>query len=350
MEMSSTEKFFSVLSVNHKKTPLAIRNQFAFTPTQIVDLYQSFAESDRIQFVILSTCNRTEFYFSGIDEGYFISLLAKHANIDIDTALQYIVVSHNETAIKHFMCVAAGIESQILGDYEIVGQIKKAFAVAKSHGQLNGMVEKIFTFALAASKEIKNHTSISDGTASASFFVIHLLKQFLQLEHKKYALTLLGLGKIGINTLKHLQTHLPNIDVCIVNRNDEKAMSLSREYGTRYTHFNQQQDALQQAHILVVATGASTPIIFPEHIANTPIEYIFDLSIPSNVAEQVKEMPGVRVINIDNLSELVNETFKSRKEQLPQALSIINQYYVDFFVWKERRRLYKNESPIKNAL
>lgn len=327
---------FTVVGISFHKTALETRNKFAFNTEQLKDIYSS-GKSLPGNFFILSTCNRTEIYSTESDVKALLKLFT-YNNIKRDEAEKYSFIKTGDEAIKHLFRVAAGLDSQILGDYEIIGQLKNAFALAKSYNVAGGLLEKLVNAALTSSREIKSKTSLSDGTTSVSYAVIQQLKQITG--NSSLNIVLMGLGKIGTLTLKNLKHYLPQYNISLINRSEEKAANVASEYNVEYSSYDNPSETLKSANILIVATAADKPIVFKEDIEQTPVKIVFDLSVPSNIHEGVKELNGIKLFNIDDLSQIVNQTIEERKNQVPIAESIIHEHFEEFKQWEHRRNHY----------
>jgi glutamyl-tRNA reductase len=214
---------------------------------------------------------------------------------------------------------------------------------------VGGLTEKLVNAALTASREVKNKTNLSDGTTSVSYAVIQLLKEITG--EKSQNILLMGLGKIGTLTLKNLKHYLPQHTISLINRNEEKAAIAANEYNVDYASYSNQTEALKKSNILIVATSADKPLIFKKDIQHTPIKMVFDLSVPSNIGHDVKELSDIKLFNIDELSQLVNQTMEKRKNEVPVAEKIIHEHFEEFKHWEQRRKQYtaKAESTVADT-
>jgi glutamyl-tRNA reductase len=337
-----TSEQLSVVGVNFRKTSLEIRSKFALTPEHAKFIYLDAIEPIYGNFFILSTCNRTEIYATGIPTELLIDLLSKHSGLSAVDVHHYAFTKSGNAAVQHLFRVASGLDSQILGDYEIIGQLKKAFALARECNKANGFLEKLVNAALQASKQIKSKTSISNGTTSVSYAVIQLLKQTAGSKGSLH-ICLVGLGKIGMLTLKNLKHYLPNNQITLVNRNQAKAEEAAVNQETAFAPFNDLKDIMRTSNVLIVATGADHAIIHKNDVATTGINLIFDLAVPSNVNNNVRELPGVQLFNIDQLSQIVNQSVEARKNEIPLAEAIIAEHILGFKQWETRRGLYSTK-------
>lgn len=328
-----------VAGVSYRKTALEVRNKFAFTTDAIKRIYQAQPNGNPARFFILSTCNRTEIYGITDEPETFAELLIQQSGMAATEAQDYIFEKQGEEAVQHLFRVASGLDSQIIGDYEIVGQLKNAFQLSKDNGCASGYLEKLVNAAIQTSRQVRNNTSISDGTTSVAYAVIQHIKQYTT-DNVSLNISLLGLGKIGLLTLKNLKTYLPQHRITLINRNEEKAENAAQEFGVNYFPFSSQSDAIRQSDVLIVATGAAHTIIERNDIENSNVKLLFDLSVPSNVNREVKHISGLNFYDIDQLSHTVNQNISQREKQIPLAEKIVQKHTEDFFEWETRRAQY----------
>jgi glutamyl-tRNA reductase len=318
---------------------LEVRNKFALTTDNIRHIYTDLNFEKPKDFFILSTCNRTEIYGITDKPETLVSFLSHYSHAGEEEVKNYTFSKENDEAMQHLFQVASGLDSQILGDYEIIGQLKNAFALSKANDCLSGYMEKLVNASLQASRQVRNATSISDGTTSVSYAVIQLLKQQIG-DQNPMNICLMGLGKIGTLTLKNLKSYLPQHKITLINRNETKAQITADEYGVAFAKFDEQDEILQNSDVLIVATGADHPIVTREQIESSKVRILFDLSVPSNVSPEVKTLSGLSFFDIDSLSKIVNETISKRRDQVPLALEIIDEHIEGFKEWEKRRALY----------
>lgn len=339
----------TVLGVNYKKTSLEIRNKFALTTPGIKKIYQDGKSEFSGDFFILSTCNRTEIYTTADEPEKMLELFTEYNNIEEQQIKELTYIKQGDDAIKHLFRVACGIDSQILGDYEIVGQLKNAFNLAKENNKVNGTIEKLVNSSLKTSKQVRTTTNLSDGTTSISYAVVQLLRKEI-VSTASQRICLMGLGKIGSLTLKNLTHYLPECKITLINRNESKAEELAANYHVFSAKTRDQSEVLDKSDILIVATGADHNIIDKEDLRNTPVRLVFDLAVPSNVNSNVTEIKGLKMFNIDQLSQIVNETLDKRKNQIPLAEDIIEENLGEYKEWKKRRLEYSTKGLNNNVV
>jgi glutamyl-tRNA reductase len=328
---------FYIAGINYRKTDAAVRGDFAVSPENYQLILTEARNSDIKEVFILSTCNRTEIYGVAPNSSVLIDLLCKYTSGNKETFISRAYIKSGTEAINHLFNVSAGLDSQILGDYEIVGQIKQAVKQAKEHHCVGAFIERLINSNLQSSKTIKNQTELSGGTVSVSFSAVQYIKQNEKdLQHKK--ILLVGIGKIGRNTCKNLVDYLPVKNITLINRTDEKAKALAAELGLRTAPFNHLIEEVQSADIILVATNAAEPTILSSHIKGYGNKLLIDLSIPYNVEPSTKDIPGITLVNVDELSKLKDRTLDKRKAEVPKAKAIIADHITDFLEWYEMRK------------
>ncbi|MCW3088840.1 MAG: hemA [Sediminibacterium sp.] len=325
------EHFF-VAGINYKKTDANIRGDFAVDPGQYATILEKAAALGLEQLFVLSTCNRTEIYGLAPDAATLIDLLCSETTGDAATFRKLSYIRQGPEAIRHIFSVASGIDSQILGDYEIVGQLKLAMKFAKEKGFTGGFMERLFNTVLQSSKQVKNETALSGGTISVSFAAIQFLKEKLTDTTDK-KIVLLGTGKIGRNTCKNMIDYLGTRNITLINRTEEKAIALAAELGLAAAPYNDLQKEVDAADIVIVATHANTPVISKQSLVHGSEKILIDLSIPNNIEPAAGELSHITLVNVDDLSRINDKTLQTRRSEVPKALAIIATHIDEFMEW-----------------
>jgi glutamyl-tRNA reductase len=340
---------FFIAGINYKKTDAAIRGQYAISNEQYANLL-SIAPAYGIQeLFILSTCNRTEIYGFAEDVTNMIRLLCSQTAGNIETFNRLAYVKRGKEAIEHLFNVGAGLDSQILGDYEIVGQIKQSVKFARQHNFIGAYSERLVNSVLQSSKFIKNKTALSGGTVSVSFAAVQYIKQTLA-DFSSKKILLLGVGKIGRSTCKNLVDYLENRNITLINRSIEKAAELAGELNLQFAPLEEMEKHIRFADIIIVATNDCQPTVLKSHVANSGKKLIIDLSIPYNVEPSAKELPDVTLLNVDELSRMKDETVKKREAEVPKARAIIELHIREFQEWNEMRKHVPVLRAVKSKL
>ena len=334
--LSNYENFF-VLGVSHKKANAEIRGKFSLNHEQIKNLLADAKNYEIDGLVMTSTCNRTEMYGFADDLRTMVSLLLNHTDADQELFDTYAYHYRNDEAVSHMFNVAGGLDSQILGDFEIISQMKKSFNLAKEMGTSNFFLERLFNSVIQASKRIKNETKLSSGVTSVSFASVHYILEQVDLKASKNIL-LFGTGKIGRNTCENLVKHTHNKHITLINRTKEKAEHMAGKFDLTVKDISELETEIEKADILIVATGAQKPTISPKYIRKDKPLLILDLSIPKNVHESVEELPHVDLLHLDKLSKMTDETLENRKTEIPLAKAIIAEIKTEFYEWLQTRK------------
>ena len=328
---------FWIAGINYKKADAATRGQFAIQNDQHTRLLEKALANGLDEVFVLSTCNRTEIYGFADSVSQLIDLLCDQTPGSKETFLSSAYIKNGHEALRHLFNVSAGLDSQILGDYEIIGQIKAAAKFAKNHGCMNVMLERLINTVLQSSKAIKNQTELSGGTISVSFAAIQYIREHVKAVPDKNILVL-GTGKIGKSTSKNLVHYLKTKNITLINRTEEKAAELAKELGLKHAPISELQRHISGADIILVATDSTEPTILLSHLEKQSNKLILDLSVPFNVEQAVQHLPNVTVINVDELSKMRDETLAKREADVPKAKAIIADHLAEFIEWHEHRK------------
>ena len=328
---------FFVAGINYKKSDASIRGQFAISNDQYSTILELATLQGLNELFILSTCNRTEIYGFAHNSNQLVDLLCSQTVGNAETFKKAAYIKTGTEAVQHVFNVGAGLDSQILGDYEIVGQLKTAVRFAKEQGFVGAFTERLINCVLQSSKLIKNNTVLSGGTVSVAFAAVQYITNMVVNPSAKNIL-LLGVGKIGRNTCKNLVDYLGTKSITLINRSPEKAAALAFELGLKYSTIENLEEEVAKADIILVATNAAQPVILKKHVAGKGEKLIIDLSIPYNVADDAQALPNVHMVNVDKLSKIKDDTLKMRLAEVPKAKGIISELMIEFQDWCDMRR------------
>ncbi len=348
-EKLTTQKLYNV-GLSYKKADVSIRGKFSISKENQILLIKEAKEVGVEGLFVISTCNRTE--ITGFAEHPFqlIKLLCKYSQGTVDEFIKVSNVNKGIKAINHLFRLATGLDSQILGDYEIVGQLKKSFKQAKSMGATNAYLERLLNLVLQASKKVKNKTKLSSGTTSVSYAAVqYIIKNSSDYSFKN--ILVFGLGKMGKHTCKNLAGYTQNKKVSLMNRTQSRAIEFAVENDNiRVADYNNLVNEVSNTDILIVSTGADKPTITKEMIPANKELLILDLSMPENVAEDVKLLDEITLVNVDELSEVTDETLAVRESEVPKAELIIDIYIDEFNEWLNHRRFTPAINALKQSL
>lgn len=346
--MSKHTSFYAV-GLSYKKADAQIRGKFSLDAKAKSTLLMQ-AEAEGIEsLIVTSTCNRTEIYGFANHPYELIKLLCENSQGSVPEFQEVAYIYKNQDAISHMFRVGTGLDSQILGDFEIISQIKTAFAESKSNGLVNAFLERLVNSVIQASKKIKTDTEISSGATSVSFASVqYIIRNVEDISNKN--ILLFGTGKIGRNTCENLVKHTKHQQITLINRTKDKAEKLAQKLDLVVKDYADLQLELQKADVVVVATGAQNPTIDKTILNLKKPLLILDLSIPKNVHENVKEVEGVTLIHLDHLSQMTDETLENRKLHIPAAEAIIEEIKEEFSAWAKNRKFAPTIQALKEKL
>ena len=369
---------FRVVGVNYKKTDALVRGQFAVNEDQYSQLLSNAPQFGIKDMFVLSTCNRTEIYGFAESDDQLAKMLCSVCSGNLADFERICYTKNNTSAIGHLFNVASGLDSQILGDYEILGQIKNAVKMAKARGFIGPFTERLINSVLQASKAIKTHTALSGGTVSTSFAAIQYIREYFEgpsvtpemkcpatqpimhadnpgmneeqkdIEEKK--IVLLGTGKIGRTTCRNLVDYLNTRNITLINRTEETAANMARELQLKYAPIEAMERELADADVVIVSTSAAEPVVFKKHLAGRGNKLVIDLSVPGNVDIAARKLPGMTYVDVDMLSKIKDETLQKRMAEVPKAVSIIDEHIAEFKEWYEMRKYVPVLKEVKSKL
>ncbi|MBS1502769.1 MAG: glutamyl-tRNA reductase [Bacteroidetes bacterium] len=336
---------FFAIGINYKKTDAATRGLFAIGSEQYEGAIVQAEASGVGPFFILSTCNRTEIYGFAADARQLVRLMCSETRGNEATFKSLAYIKKGRDAAEHLFNVGAGLDSQILGDYEIVGQLKQAVKFAKERGCIDAFLERLVNTVLQSSKEIKNETPLSGGTVSVSFAAVQYIKEHFA-DYADSRILLAGTGKIGRNTCRNLVDYLGTRNITLVNRTEEKAARLAAELNLKSASITELPHLAADSDIILVATSAGKPTILKQYLENKGSKLVIDLSVPSDVEAGAAALPNVTLVNVDELSKMKDETLKMREAGVPAARAIIARHMGEFEAWCRMRK----NAPLLNTI
>lgn len=347
--MTPKHQYFYAVGLSYKKADAEIRGSFSLDAKAKTNVLEQAQREGIESLIVTSTCNRTEIYGFAEHPFQLIKLICQFSNGTVEDFQKVGYVYKNQEAVNHLFRVGTGLDSQILGDFEIISQIKAGFNESKSMRLVNTYMDRLINAVIQASKKIKNETEISSGATSVSFASVqYIIKNVPDIGQKN--ILLFGTGKIGRNTCENLVKHTKNEHITLINRTKDKAEKLAGKLHLIVKDYSELQLELQKADVVVVATGAQNPTIDKAILNLKKPMLILDLSIPKNVHENVKDLPGVTLVHMDHLSQMTDETLEKRKQQIPAAEAIIEEIKEEFIAWTKDRKFAPTIQALKEKL
>ncbi len=344
----SKHSHFYLIGIDHEKAPVEIREGFSLTEEKALALAAAYRAEGGDGLLVLSTCNRSEIYAFAECPRDLMHLFCRIAGQDLATLERHQKVLRNRAAIEHLFRVGSGLESKILGDFEIIGQVKKAYRQSKAAGTHNAFLDRLVNAAVRCSKKVKNETSLSTGAASVAFAAVLQVKDYLsRFRGSDPRVLLLGLGKMGQTTAENLLNQTGLRQVTLINRTEKKAEALADRLGLAYRNLADLPEEAEAADIVIVATGAETATLKREHFKSTRGRMILDLSMPRNVEQSLYRDPDFQVVDVDHLSDVAQESIARRRSQVPAAEALIEEQIEEFYLWLESRKVAPTLQALK---
>jgi len=350
----------AVLGVSHKTAPVSIRQVFSLDSDEQTQLASILKNAGICQGVfIVSTCNRTEIYCNTAHENeiqlqsslYACICSFKKISADYSSHLYFYT---NSEAAKHLFEVAAGLDSLILGEDQIIGQIKDSFKYCQESKMTDCVINRLLIKAIETGKRVRSETSINKGAVSVSYAAVELCSEIYE-DLRKETIMLIGVGQTGELTMQCLMRK-GNPTVYMTNRTFSKAEVLASKYGGTPVEFSNFKDYLSKCDVIITATSAKEHLITKEIVEKVAAErnykpqvYI-DLSVPSNVAEKVADIVNVYYYAVDDLQNVVDQNTERRKSSFNHSYAIVNEVLNDFNQWIDSQTLTPVIKNIKSNL
>lgn len=323
--------------INHKTATVDLRERLAFAPDRVISALNEVRERARLREVaILSTCNRTELYCSAEaqDTGRLLGWLSDYHALPVDQITRCTYEFWNDAAVRHLMRVASGLDSMVLGEPQILGQLKSAYAVAQEARTVGPELGRLFQHTFSAAKQIRTDTGIGTNPVSVAFAAVKLTKHIFS-DLKKTTALLIGAGETIELVARHL--HEQGVrNMVVANRTLSRANALAEEFQARAVTLGDIPLALPQADIVISSTASPLPILGKgavEHALrqrkHKPM-FMMDIAVPRDIEEEVAELADVYLYTVDDLQQVVDENRRQRQEAAAQAESLVDRCTVQF--------------------
>lgn len=340
---------FHIVGISYHNMPTSLRGQFAVNTDQYFSFLSRIKAVSDVECFLLSTCNRTEIYFFGNIEAAVVQSFCAVTEVDQVVLNAYAYRLEGVAAIRHLFKVATGLDSQILGDYEIVGQLKRSFHFAQEQGCIQILMERLFNHVLQAARSVRTNTNISGGTISVAFSAAQFAHKYMNATDDK--IIIIGAGEIGRNTAINLQSLIPGCNLSIANRTLEKAILLAEEINCNYLELPVAMNVLADFDVIILASNASQYLLDKNMLSDTKENYVLiDLSIPQNINPNVQLLKSVHYANVDIISTINDETLRARTLEIPKVELIIDQHYMELMEWLNLRKMVPMIKEVKEKL
>ncbi|GAB4154211.1 MAG: glutamyl-tRNA reductase [Winogradskyella sp.] len=341
--------YFYAIGLSYQKADAEVRGHFSLSDTAKQNLLAEAKHNGIESLIVISTCNRTELYGFAEHPYQLIHLLCENTKGTVEQFQDVAYIHKGKNAISHLFRVGSGLDSQILGDFEIISQLKFAARASKKEGLLNSFTERLINSVIQASKRIKNETELSSGATSVSFAAVQYIMNTIERISEKNIL-LFGTGKIGRNTCENLVKHTKNSHITLINRTKTKAEEVAGKFNLIVKDYENLQEEINKSDIVIVATGAQNPTVFKDLINTDRPLLVLDLSIPKNVNEDITELKNVSLLHMDDLAKITDDTLEKRKAFIPKAEAIIDDIMADFNSWLNTLKFVPTIQALKHKL
>ena len=332
---------FYAFGINHNSSAVAVTEAFRTSPEDQARMYERFDLSPEAEVVLLSTCNRTEVYLYGRfrDCLHIQHVLAEAAGQGSWPSGDAFMVQ-DEAAIRHVLYVASGLQSVVVGDAQILSQVKDAYQRAIDHDSVHSLMHRLMHTAFRAAKRVVHETGLSNGSSSISTAAIAMADTFfaeygfsdLDSQH----VFVLGAGKMGRLALHALTNYAPE-SVSVANRTHDSARELAAEHDATVIDWDERYEALEEADVVIVATGAPEPVLAREHAPERPYKplpaLVVDVAVPRNVDPLLNDHADYVVRDMDALERWTEEVHAQRRSEIPDAEAICEELLSDFVTW-----------------
>lgn len=341
--------YFYAIGLSYQKADAEVRGHFSLSDTAKQKVLAQAKQNGIESVLLVSTCNRTELYGFAEHPYQLIHLLCENTKGTVEEFQEVAYIHKNKEAIHHMFKVGSGLDSQILGDFEIISQLKAGAKASKKEGLLNSFTERLLNSVIQASKRIKTETELSSGATSVSFASVQYIMNTVENISEKNIL-LFGTGKIGRNTCENLVKHTKNSHITLINRTKDKAEEVAGKFNLIVKDYEDLQNEVNASDIVIVATGAQNPTIYKSLITTDKPLLVLDLSIPKNVNEDIRDLANVTLVHLDDLAKITDDTLEKRKAFVPAAEAIISEIMAEFNAWLDTLKFVPTLQAIKHKL
>ncbi|SMO70165.1 glutamyl-tRNA reductase [Fodinibius sediminis] len=332
---------FCVVGVNHWEATIDVRERFSLTEAQKKELIRGAGREGINSLFVISTCNRTELFAQDATPQEIIRLLITYSNASLEEFHNYGFEKEGRRAIEHLFQVTVGLDSQILGDLQVVKQIKEAYELASNMDAVDGELHRLMQHVFRAHKRSRNETSLGEGAATTAYAAVKFaIETFDNLKDKN--ILLVGTGKIGKVTCKNL-INLGARKLTLINRTRNRAEFVADKYDLQVADMARLPQEIADADLVIVATGSKKPVITLDDMKPSLLDPAFkvmvDLSVPRNIDPEIADLNFVDLANMDFLTDVTDEAYRRREENIPLVKKIIEDELTDYQNWLSKQKV-----------
>jgi glutamyl-tRNA reductase len=344
-----------LVGVNHKTAPVETREKLSFSEDKIKNAFSSLLDHSNIkECIIISTCNRTEIYAATKETDKAIDrvsdFLSEQSGIDIQILESYLYIYTCKRAIQHLFRVAAGMDSMVIGENEILGQVCHAYEIACKHKSSGFILNTLFQRSISVGKKVRTETDICCGIVSVGSAAVELVNKVLG-NGKQNKVLLIGAGEMGEIVARHIiKNNGSSLTIC--NRSYDKAAILAEKIGATAAPFSDMTEHLAESSIVISCTASPDHIISADHLKsvmekrNNKRIFLIDIAVPRDIEPQAASLENVYLRNVDDLKSIADEGLEQRKSALCDAEEIVKEKVDSFLEWLNRSSIV----PVIRAL
>jgi len=341
---------FCSVGVNHWEATIDVRERFSLKKSQKKKLIEGAKREGINSLFVVSTCNRTEIFAQDVTPQELIRLLVTYSNASLDEFHNYGFEKEGQQAVEHLFQVTVGLDSQILGDLQVVKQVKEGYELASEMDAVDGELHRLMQHVFRAHKRSRNETSLGEGAATTAYAAVKFaVKTFDNLKDKN--ILLVGTGKIGKVTCKNL-INLGARKLTLINRTRERAEFVADKFDLQVADMEYLPEKIAEADLIIVATGAKEPVITLDDMKPSLLDPHFkvmvDLSVPRNIDPQIGEMEFIDLANMDFLTDVTDEAYRKREENIPLVKKIIEDELTDYKNWLSKQKVVPTIKALTN--
>ena len=328
-------KNITVIGLNHNSSPIELREAVSFNLPQRKEFLELLKKRySGMEFVVLSTCNRVELYTGGLSEnkviGDIVTFFSAFHNISREEVTPYLYTYNNSDAVRHLFDVCSGLDSLVIGETQILGQVKDSYKLSMDMDSTGKTLNSIFQKAFAIGKKVRTQTKINEGNISISSIACQLAEEVMG-DFKDRRALLIGMGKIGKMTLKSLQDK-GTVKILLSNRSNEKAHQLAREFDGIAVELDEIEGALQGVDVVIASTSSPNYLIDLKMINRIMKKrigqqmFLIDLAVPRDIDPKIGNVSDVHLYNVDSLKNIANKNLAKREEEVVRCKQIISEF------------------------
>lgn len=341
---------FSAVGVNHWEATIEVRERFSLSTAQKEELIAGANREGIKSLFVVSTCNRTEIFAQHASPQELIRLLVTYSDASLDEFHSYGFEKKGLQAVEHLFTVTVGLDSQILGDLQIVKQVKEGYELAAEKDSVSGELHRLMQHVFRAHKRSRNETSLGEGAATTAYAAVQFAKKtFSSLTDKN--ILLVGTGKIGKVTCKNLVS-LGAKKVTLVNRTRDRADFVANRFNLDVADYDDIPAQIAEADLVIVATGANEPLVTMDDMAlarkKREFKVMLDLSVPRNIDPKIEKLEFVDLANMDFLSDVTDEAYRKREKNIPLVKKIIDDELISYRNWLSKQKVVPTIKALTN--